>query len=273
MNSAPRRWHGEGFQQSGVKRSKTPSTTPWQKFPQSPVFEPRDEDFTQFEASMKKYGVTSELTEAEKQINREKLRLLMETRIPLNNCGSKFVAIGLDPFNNFQVSVRILKQGFDTGAVFTLTTFNNLVGALNEVIINAREGNTCKINLLDYEVFCTQNKLVQFRSKLTNEVHLCVAESTLLRLREVQHFLFAKINSLDGTETAFNKFCENIVDDVANTIDVNVTDEIIRNKANSVYRDDLLIRELVCKFPSFVINAIYEMLDVSDRIKPYILNY
>lgn len=265
MNPRSKHNYEEGFQlqrdgeQNGVKRTKTSSD---QYFSHSPYFEVTDEDFRLFKnEAMKKYGVNSVLSETEKQIKREKLRLLSEVRIPLNNCGSKFITIGLDPFNNFRVSVRILKLGFDEGIVFTTKTFGAFVDELYEVFINFRDGTANKINLEDYLLCCFQNKVIRLSHKNGDGFQLYLAESTLLRLQEIQQFLFAKINSLASLECHFSKFCDDIVDDVANVLGMSLNNELILTTANTQYREDLLIRELVCKFPTFVKQEISKLLD------------
>lgn len=78
---------------------------------------------------------------------------------------------------------------------------------------------------------------------------------------------------MENYECHFSKFCVEVVDDVANTLDMCVTKDFILSVTNTKYRNDLVIRELICKFPTFVIQEIYKVLDLDDRIRPYILNF
>lgn len=269
-------------QSHGSKRSK-PSVTLNQEITNYPMLQDIDfphmevteDDFRRFEAeSIKKYGVAKELSDTEKQINREKSRLLGELRLPLNNCGSKYLVIGLDPFNNFEARVRIVKQGFESGITFTTKTFTAFVDKLHEVTTSLDEGIPTHIELENCALHCLQNKVLQFIPKFEGDVQVYLALPTVHHLHRLQNLVFTKMTALERNKCSnFVQFCEDMVDEVANRVDLSVSDNLIFSMAHLKYKEDLLLRELVCKFPTFVLQEIYYALDNDNRINQYVLQF
>ncbi|KAF5270820.1 hypothetical protein FQR65_LT17795 [Abscondita terminalis] len=68
------------------------------------------------------------------ECNNERKRFLAVTQVPLNNSGSKWVSIGLDPFRNFQLVVRITKFKIDLGATLTKSSYQEFSKELGAIL-------------------------------------------------------------------------------------------------------------------------------------------
>lgn len=262
------------FSEKCARQSKSEN----QHIPHSPEFKTTQEDYRQFETDVqKKYGVSSEARDSENQLNREKRRLLSAMCLPLNNCGSKYIYIGLDPFNDFAPSVRILKSGVDDGARFTAVTFQDFMDNLAEVITHLKDGTLHNFGLVDYKLETVGNQTFKFVPKKAGGFELYMAISTLLKLQQMGNFIFKKIEFLENCTanytSNFNQLCEEVVDDAVSRQDLSVDINVVFKIMNVNHKQDVMLWELIYKCPNFILKEVYMLLDLDDRINPYFLKF
>lgn len=230
-----------------------------------------DEDLRAFENGANAfYDITTGYTENDK-LRQERKRLLSELCVPLNNCASKVVSVGMDPFRNFETVVKILKSGVNAGVSFTFEEFREFMGYLPE-IMESLESGTLVFEKPRYKLCYVSPETCKIISQ-GNTFELYVMHSTLRNLLEMKDFLMLKVNSInkctDNFKALFNKFRKEVIDNVIKSENLCLDNSVVINTLKSNYADQLVLYELVFKFNLFVVSDIQKELDLDQRMKLY----
>ncbi|KAF2888316.1 hypothetical protein ILUMI_17857, partial [Ignelater luminosus] len=150
-------------------------------------FHLNNEDYTNFENCVRnKYRIN--IQNEEKVLKYEKSRLLCETSLPLNNSGSKYIYLGLDPISNFAVSIRILKKGVDYGVRFTEETFRNFMDDLSYILTSLRHNELVRHELSEYKLYNVGNDCLRFVSKSEDGFQLYISDLSLNNLLKMKNY-------------------------------------------------------------------------------------
>lgn len=80
---------------------------------------------------------------------KKRKKLLGEMRLPLNSSKSKYVSIGLDPYDNFAPVIKFVKSVVDMGIAFTRESFENLSKVIPDIVKYANEDGAADISYLN----------------------------------------------------------------------------------------------------------------------------
>ncbi|KAK4877193.1 hypothetical protein RN001_009699 [Aquatica leii] len=263
-----------------VPYAKPKHSTPARRIHPQPVLSPEycpvEEDFKLFEEARKKYGVHSNEDEKSKMLKKESSHLLSELNVFLNNSESKLVCVGLDVFDNFNPCIRIQKPGLDHCVNFSYGSFIGFINSLQNIIESLRCHCEEKYELADYTVYCTISSddcdeipipTAKFVPKNKGDnFHIHLASTTLQKLYNIRNFLVRKLKSFEDINFVFNGFIVDVVNVLNNKKKTCVENEDVVNVLCSRHQDDIILSELVYKFPNFVIGKIKDnMEDYGDR--------
>lgn len=163
--------------------------------PLSPVLEIAENDWERFHnESIKKYGVSDPVCEERKLLRRESKHLIAVLSLPLNNSGSKYLHIGLDPFQDFASTIRIFKEDMKAGIHFNEGEFKTLMSVLPDTIYSIQNGSFVQCDIDNYTIMYTENDCVKFipKTNAREKFELHIAVSSLKRLLEMENIVLQK---------------------------------------------------------------------------------
>lgn len=243
--------------------------------PTSPHTNITSEDIRTFEEEIQSdYGVTNnDGNEMEIQLSRERRRLLNELRVPLNKCGSKFIVIGMNPFDEFLPSVQILKSGVESGISFSEDSFRSFIARLPKILSDLKEG-VLYFEDETYTLSYVGPDTCKFIPKSkTSKFELYVMYSTLFGLLEMKEFFINKIDSIRlrllDFRNEFDNFCYDVVEQVVKSDNMYLQYSVIVDVLKSMFNDRCLLCELVYKFNTYVLNKIKTKVDDDVRVRSY----
>ncbi|KAK4885745.1 hypothetical protein RN001_002016 [Aquatica leii] len=210
------------------------------------------------------YGLSStEINSTEKQLRRERNRLLSEVRLPLNNSESKYVCVGLDPFRGFQPVVRIIKASVGMGVTLTRHSYEELALSLDSILAGLKNDSLSDACFGDYTVTLISGyDMCKFVPKnMSNDnFELYIMRQSLETLFTMREFILEKLNVISMYNLNFESFCNDVVGYLGD--DYEDENDTIKFILRSKYSKNYLLHELYYKFNHFVIDEIRKVVNL-----------
>ncbi|KAF5277323.1 hypothetical protein FQR65_LT16013 [Abscondita terminalis] len=214
------------------------------------------------------YGVEpSAQTVHEQECNNERKRLLAVTQVPLNNSGSKWVSIGLDPFRNFQPVVRITKSKIDLGVTLTRSSYEEFSKELGAILDGLKNDSLPVTYIGNYEITLIRGqemcKFTHVKPATSNDFfELYIMHQSLNNFCKMEQFILNVFNDVSKMVCKFDSFCDDVAESVQSGNGVeSALEEILKSK----YGNDNLLHELYYRFRNFVINSVKDLIILCNQ--------
>ncbi|CAH0556586.1 unnamed protein product [Brassicogethes aeneus] len=191
----------------------------------------------------------------------EQRNLLQEVRMPLTVSSSRFYIIGVNPYSNFAITVKLCKLNKEHEAfIFTETEFNELMHIIPDILNGKNNREEYDISNYFITILPFNKTLVKFTNKESGKYDIFqkLTLENLLRLRSFHIHLAEKYTDLRLSDT-FNSILEDLVEvihnnNVDNYYDTKMFTNFIETPPK--YNNHLVYLELVNKFNYFVYTSI-----------------